>query len=142
MDINEHLFPRSDLCHQIKDSDRSYYCYIPQQYHWIADRYEIPYYEIETRFLADLYSYILKIDYDRNNPCSFIKQYRPTPAYLNSLVSYFKEHPLLETLILFYQFHGDNVLNSYLRSDLSSAITYIVENKEHIKNNIVDPFPT
>lgn len=106
--MDQSLFPRTDLCLKIKwgETDKSFYCYVPQQYRWVADHYEIPYYQLETQFLASVYSYLLGIDYNRNEPCNFVKQYRPTPSYLDSLASHFKNHPLLELLLKFYQYQG------------------------------------
>lgn len=73
--MDQSLFPRTDLCDQIKEqeTDKSFYCYIPDQYHWMKDHYEVPYYQLETQFLADVYSYFLGLNYDRNDPCDFVQ---------------------------------------------------------------------
>lgn len=138
------IFPRSDLCQQIKkkEYDKSFYCYLPDQHDWMIDPYEIPYYQLETQFLADLYSYLLSVDYDRNNPCSFVQQYRTSSAYLNQLTSYLTDHPSVENLIFFYQYQGDSILNNYLRvclpmsTNLRPVISYMINHREAIKNTI------
>lgn len=135
------LFPRSDLCQQIKneETDKSFYCYIPSPYQWMEKSYQVPYYRLETQFIADFYSYLMGIDYNRSDPCSFIKDHLPSANYLDSITSYLEAYPLIETLILFYQYHGDRLINNYLRSGLSSAINYLTQNKQNIISNIIQP---
>lgn len=78
------------------------------------------------------------IDYDRSDSCSFTKQYQADSVYLDQLSQYLENHPLFETLLIFYQFQGDRVLNNYLRWGLFSATSYIMNNQE-IKNRIINP---
>lgn len=80
--------------------------------------------------MADAFSYLLGVSYDPIDPCSFIKQYLPSPAYLNQVTQYLKDHPLFRALIMFYQYRGDRILNNYLRSGLFSAVNYLKGNKK------------
>lgn len=135
------LFPRAGLCAQLnkEGTDKSYYCYLPEQYHWVRDHHLIPYYQLEIKFLADLYSQILGFDYDRNDPCTFVSQYRTSPAYLDQMDEELYGSPVLETLLLFYQHQGDQILNNYLRSGLRSAIDYLKSNRESISYCLLNP---
>lgn len=137
LDLSQPLFPRIGLCQQIEkqETDKSYYCHVPDQYLWMRNHYQIPYYQLETRFIADVYSYILGVDYD--DSCSFIQQYLPSQSYLNLIATYLENYPLFEKLMMFYQRRGDRIVNSYLRSGFASVMSYIVQNKQLIKEDFI-----
>lgn len=141
MEDSSTLFPRRNLCDQLKEEDYSkdYYCYLPEQNKWVENHYLIPFYQIETQFLADLYSQILGVDYDRNSACDFVSAHRMSPSYLDQVSHEIESQPGLKTLLLLYQYQGDRILNSYLRSGLSSAIDYLKSNKREITKCLFNP---
>lgn len=139
MENSEPIFPRTDLCQQLKENppDKKITCHLPSPFVWEGFRIQIPYYQIEIQFLADFYSYLLEVNYD--DPCTFVQQYRPDSIYLDSMVSYLRnENRLFRNLVLFYQYKGDRILNIYLRSDMTSVVDFLKDSRGSIRMNLSD----
>lgn len=140
--MDQPLFPRSDLCQHIESQPpaKTIDCQVAELESWETERSEVSYYQIETQYLADIYSYFLDLDYNSTDPCGFVQQYLPESTYLDQITRYIQDHPLVRVLIMLYQWQGDNMFNSYLRQGLSSAIAYFKYNEENITECMSDEY--